>query len=270
MMPKDYYAILGVDKNVSDAEIKLAFRNKAKHLHPDVNQSEEANSQFQELNEAYSILSDPSSRLRYDNGELKAPEVTFTWEEVEQILRERERQRANRGWGSYADTERIYPPTNYEANERTVQIINLLMLLFAFTFIVDFFVFTNVGTEQIISQNTVIRKFKRGGPSQAWIESITKSTTFYISYEQTIPQIGDEVELKRSLIYGNHKFKTSGSESFKRADDLPIVTYIMAALACIIAWLGTSKFFNAEQKFNAAIISCFLCIAMIVILFYPR
>jgi len=270
-MPKDYYAILGVDKSASDSEIKWAFRQKAKSLHPDVNRGDDAQAAFQELNEAYSILSNASTRARYDNGELNEPEVTFTWEEVEQILREREqlREKAWREDFGYPG-ENVYPPPDYKANERTVQLINLVMLLFAFTFIIDFFVFINVGSEQITSQSTVIRKFKRSGPSQAWIESKTKSTTFYISYAKPKPKVGDEVELKRSLIYDNYKFRTSDSKRFRRADDLPIVTYIIAALACIIAWFGTSRYFNAEQKFNAAIISCFFCIAMIVILLYPK
>lgn len=270
-MPKDYYAILGIEKSASDAEIKLAFRNKAKHLHPDVNQSQAANSQFQELNEAYSILSNPPTRNQYDQGELEAPHVTYTWEDVEQILREREQKREQAWRQDFGyPGEKIYPPTNYKANERTVQFINLAMLLFAFTFIIDFFVFLDVGSEQIISQSTVIRKFKRGGPSQAWVEFKTQSTTFSISYEKPRPEIGDQVALKRSLIYNNHQFRTADSGKFKRADDLPLVTYIVAAFACIIAWLGSSKYFNAEQKFNAAIISCFFCIAMIVILFYPK
>lgn len=270
-MPKDYYAILGIEKSASDAEIKLAFRNKAKHLHPDVNQSQAANSQFQELNEAYSILSNPSTRNQYDQGENEAPHVTYTWEDVEQILREREQKREQAWRQDFGyPGEKIYPPTNYKANERTVQFINLAMLLFAFTFIIDFFVFLDVGSEQIISQSTVIRKFKRGGRSEAWVEFKTKSTIFYISYAKPRPQVGDQVDLKRSLFYGNHKVKTSSANSFERADDLPMVTYIIAVLTFIIAWLGTTKYFNAEQKFNAAIISCFFCIAMIVILFYPK
>ncbi|HEY9117304.1 MAG TPA: J domain-containing protein [Roseivirga sp.] len=267
-MPKDYYAILGVDKNVSDAEIKLAFRNKAKHLHPDVNQSEEANSQFQELNEAYSILSDPSSRLRYDNGELKAPEVTFTWEEVEQILRERERKR--RGWGSYADTERIYPPTNYEANERTVQLINLAILLFAFTFILDFFIFTNTDSAIVLQKNIIAQVAEDGSREIIRVEVETPIVQFNLFKSDYIPEIGEEVQLKKSLFYGDYKHKTSGSINYQRAYHNPFVIYVMAALACIIAWFGTSKYFNAERKFNAAIISVFICIAMIVILFYPK
>lgn len=56
---KDYYKILGVDKNATDAEIKKEYRKLAKKYHPDVNQNNEAASnKFKEINEAYEVLSD--------------------------------------------------------------------------------------------------------------------------------------------------------------------------------------------------------------------
>lgn len=66
MAKKDYYDILGVNKNASDAEIKSAFRKKAKEYHPDVNKEAGAAEKFKEISEAYGILSDPSKRKQYD------------------------------------------------------------------------------------------------------------------------------------------------------------------------------------------------------------
>ena len=64
---QDYYKTLGVSRQVSDAELKRAFRRLARRFHPDVNPSDaQADARFKEINEAYQVLSDPEKRRRYD------------------------------------------------------------------------------------------------------------------------------------------------------------------------------------------------------------
>ena len=66
-MPRDYYEVLGVTKGASDDEIKKAFRQQAKKYHPDLHPGDkEAEAHFKEVNEAYSILSDPDKKAKYD------------------------------------------------------------------------------------------------------------------------------------------------------------------------------------------------------------
>ena len=63
---RDYYEVLGVEKNAAEDQIKRAFRKLAAKYHPDVNHEADAEDKFKEINEAYEVLSDPDKRARYD------------------------------------------------------------------------------------------------------------------------------------------------------------------------------------------------------------
>lgn len=63
---KDFYEVLGVNKNATEAEIKSAYRKLARAHHPDVDKSPNAAEKFKEISEAYQVLSDPGKRKSYD------------------------------------------------------------------------------------------------------------------------------------------------------------------------------------------------------------
>ncbi|HUM82311.1 MAG TPA: molecular chaperone DnaJ [Lachnospiraceae bacterium] len=64
---RDYYEVLGVDRNADDAALKKAYRQLAKKYHPDMNPGDKnAAEKFKEASEAYSVLSDPKKRAQYD------------------------------------------------------------------------------------------------------------------------------------------------------------------------------------------------------------
>ena len=91
MAGKDYYSILGVNRDASEKEIKQAYRRLARRHHPDVNPSDKsAEQKFKQINEAYEVLSDKEKRRKYD-------QFGDQWQYVDQIA-QAGRQQAPR-WG---------------------------------------------------------------------------------------------------------------------------------------------------------------------------
>lgn len=84
----DYYKILGVDKNATDADVKKAYRKLARKHHPDLNPNDkEAEQKFKEINEANEVLSHPENRKKYDQyGE--------NWQHSEEFEKQRQQQQS--------------------------------------------------------------------------------------------------------------------------------------------------------------------------------
>jgi molecular chaperone DnaJ len=76
MSKRDYYEVLGVQKSVTNDELKSAYRKLALKYHPDRNKSPDAEERFKEISEAYAVLSDQEKRKRYDTyGHVGSEEV---------------------------------------------------------------------------------------------------------------------------------------------------------------------------------------------------
>ena len=63
---KDYYDIMGVERDASQDDIKRAYRRLARKYHPDVSKESDAEARFKDLGEAYAVLKDPEKRAAYD------------------------------------------------------------------------------------------------------------------------------------------------------------------------------------------------------------
>ncbi|MCR2813933.1 DnaJ domain-containing protein [Microbacterium sp. zg.Y1090] len=76
---KDFYSVLGVAKDVSDADLKKTYRKLARKYHPDSNQGDaNAEAKFKEISEAYAVLSDPEQRAEYDQIRAMGSGARFT------------------------------------------------------------------------------------------------------------------------------------------------------------------------------------------------
>lgn len=86
----DYYKVLGLERNATDADIKKAYRKLAREHHPDLNPNDkEAHKRFQQINEANEVLSDPEKRKKYD-------QYGKDWKHAEEFERARQQQGAHR------------------------------------------------------------------------------------------------------------------------------------------------------------------------------
>ena len=92
----DYYKILGIDKTATPKDVKTAYRKLARKYHPDLNpNNKDANKNFQQINEANEVLSDPEKRKKYD-------QYGKDWQHADEFEKQKQYQSSNSRGSSYS------------------------------------------------------------------------------------------------------------------------------------------------------------------------
>jgi len=116
----DYYAILGINENSSQEEIKAAFKKQALKWHPDRNPGVDTTKQMQEINEAYLMLKDTEARARYDQEYQHFKQYKKQKEEYSKKYQEQEKQKTNQQYG-HKEREKsqytYYEYSDYKVND---------------------------------------------------------------------------------------------------------------------------------------------------------
>lgn len=193
-MIKNYYKVLGVDLLASDETIKQKYRQLAKIYHPDRNpDNKEAEEKFKEINEAYEILSDPTSRAKHDielRYVIASPKPQYTTETY---------------YTGYTGTKP--PKTQEELKKITSKLIVIflcIMLIAGIVFFIEYSYLSNAKRKSLQPDMTVDQVVKiYGEPSQITDSEIKyKTTTILIRNNKVYGWYNpyDEIEIKNDDI----------------------------------------------------------------------
>lgn len=261
-MPKDYYQILGVGKTASQEEIKKAYRKKALLIHPDVNPSAEALAAFQELSEAYEILGNSDSRADFDSDK-----VIINFEEYDDETYKQTAQRERRAASQREYEGGVTVDTDYEHYRKSTTRIAYFLFLFALSFFIDGAYYKNLGELKV--QNVTYKiVYGRYGKEIMHSTVSLEEFSFKTYYEGNEIQIGEMIEVKRSLIYGFIQLKRKAYSEFRQAINYQYLIYIAAAIVLISGFFGIRRKSTSVLKFNSAIISVFFGCALVFFLIY--
>lgn len=256
-MPLDYYDILGLSRDASTGEIKKAFRQQARLLHPDVNDSPDAVNEFQRLQQAYAVLIDPEKRAQYDQGEELIVQIVRHTPDASYFRR--------RAWNTFAkyDPEYGYVDTDYAHYARFNTIVGIVTLLFACTFLIDFiFSSEQLGLQVLSVKNKGLETGKTDDLSYVIVE--TEAGSFEKDSEAMELNPGDQIDLKSSLIYGFNQYKKSNEAEYRRVTVAPIIIYVLAVFVYIASLNAVFNKKRPERKFNAAIIAAFFSVMLLI------
>ena len=258
-MSKDYYEVLGIEKTDDQELIKKAYREKAKAFHPDKSEHPNAQHIFQELNEAYMILSDVEEKQRYDKG-AELPKLSH--EQVVEILRNRKAYYGERGSIFRYESNNIYPPTDYVANKRNSLVANLVIATIAIIFLIDIGFTGKVNSYDVGPVYYVYSGTNHEDDINKYNIFLGNRDIYVYSFGPPVSE-GEEAFISFSPVFGKVKsFITSSGKTY----DISGRAYVfwVAVLVCLISIVGTTPLLNAERQFNVAVISGFFSVLLLI------
>ncbi|HEX5172004.1 MAG TPA: DnaJ domain-containing protein [Cyclobacteriaceae bacterium] len=263
---KDYYQILGVHREASEAEIKRAYRKLVVRYHPDKNKETTAQDQIREINEAYEVLGDTEKRRAYDMGQYKPLIDAFTVPEEPRVHRDpayrRRRPTANTSVGK---------PTMRDLIEHYLPLfvkISLVAFCFCMLLLIDYTLPFKKSLEKVID-TYYYKGYRTGryGSSEAYRVIVTNENKKYKVAEADLPvKTGDLIFISASRLLGvpvSIQFNAGErwifrSTIYQNFVFMPLILLLTSAVG--VFWKR-----YAELRFNLGIINGIL---LILILFF--
>lgn len=258
---KDYYSILGVSPTAHASDIKRAYRRLVQQLHPDINSDPQAAELIKAVNEAYDVLGDPAKRSAYDYS-LRNPFTTIIVDEAPP-----HRDRAYRRRTTYPPRQK-QGPTQRDMMEWAMPFLYKIWWAGCFIclfLLVDFLLPRNSYSETIILFRT---RELRGGVYTYFITEQGRNLSVTQNDFQQL-SVGDELILEETPFIG---VLVGGrtSSGFVLSGNLGTLygNFVFVPILLLVASvLGVSKLGSLEFRFNLGVVSTFVLIFTIILMF---
>jgi len=254
---KDYYKILGVRSTAHEADIKRAFRQLAVRYHPDKNPDPSAELLFKEINEAYTILSDPQKRAGYD---WKRQKPLSDLEPARPQHRDPAYNRP-RPKGPVRKSERQRMVETMSRYQPAINRITVICFLISIIMLVDYLLPNRISEEKITE--TYYHTTQAGRYSATWHDIITSGgKKIEVSFELAeYFQAEDNIVVISSFLFGVHRsIEANGKFVSLRKSIYGNFVFAPAALL-LISFMALMFRKDVEKSFNYGIVT-------IVILFF--
>lgn len=259
---RDYYEILGVRPEATDAEIKKTFRRLAVAYHPDKNGSREAEEKFKEVNAAYEVLGDPIRRAQYDQL------ISSVNEQVESSPHRDPAYRRRKVYQTYREEVQSSDQlmAEYLPKFRWACWVSLVVCVFV---AIDYVLPFEHLQEDILEINRMYRTGRGGGMIYDHDELITRKGTKIKLYDDKLFHFKEvrQVNIDKSALFGKVVLaSTPGGEYRVRVASIYSNLSFIPFLLFVTSLLGVVIRKNVEFPFNLSIVSSLLLIIVVYIL----